>query len=63
MREEKKGALRTIAVVAAMVLAFLIYAMMAWQDAGLPPAEEVIGDMLAQDRTDGAEPKIGRAHV
>ena len=55
MSKKMKGSLRTVVVVAAMAIAFLIYAMMAWQDAGLPPAEEVIGDTLAQDKADGAE--------
>lgn len=49
MKQKKKGALRTVVVVAAMTIAFLFYAMATWQDAGLPPAGEVIGNALAQD--------------
>lgn len=49
MKQKKKGALRTVVVVAAMAIAFLFYAMATWQDAGLPPAGEVIGNALAQD--------------
>lgn len=49
MKQKKKGALRTIAVVAAMILAFLIYAIATWQDAGLSSAGEVIENALAQD--------------
>lgn len=54
--KQKKSVLRTVVVVAAMFLVFLIYAMATWQDAGLPPAGEVIGNALAQDEADEDAP-------
>ena len=49
MDERKKKILHTVVVVTAMLLALLLYVIAAWQDAGRPPVDEVVGSTLAQD--------------
>lgn len=56
MSKKMNGSLRTVVVVAAMILVFLIYAMATWQDAGLPPIGEVIEASLLQDKADKDAP-------